>query len=223
MQTIVVVVLGLLFVIALIWGAIAAQKRREAMGALAQRLGLTFSGDKNYDLARHYQFLNKLCQGSDRYTFNVLRGQMQGHEVTVFDYHYETTSTNSKGQQERHDHFFSFFILVLPRAFPELTIAKEGLLSKIVQAVGYDDIDFESHEFSRRFCVRSPDKKFAYDICHVRMMAYLLENQDLSIEIEQNALALAFDSCLEVPQIESNLERLLAVRSLMPNYLFDAK
>jgi len=30
--------------------------------------------------------------------------------------------------------------------------------------------------------VRSRDKKFAYDVCHPRMMEYLLARRDLAIE-----------------------------------------
>jgi hypothetical protein len=52
------------------------------------------------------------------------------------------------------------------------------------------------------------------------MMEYLLANRDLSIEIEANALALAFDSRLSAPQIEFNLQRLLDIRSRLPDYLF---
>jgi hypothetical protein len=66
-----------------------------------------------------------------------------------------------KGNQQTNHHYFSFFFLTLPMGFPELRITKEGLFSKIAQAFGYDDIDFESAEFSRAFCVRSKDKKFA--------------------------------------------------------------
>jgi hypothetical protein len=104
--------------------------------------------------------------------------------------------------------------------FPELTIGPEGFFSKIAQAVGYDDIDFESHEFSRKFCVRSKDKKFAYDVCNAQMIEYLLTNPDLVIEIERDSLAVSFNRRLAPENIESNLNRLIAVRSLMPDYLF---
>jgi hypothetical protein len=85
---------------------------------------------------------------------------------------------------------------------------------------GYQDIKFESAEFSKTFCVRSPDKKFAYDVCHAQMMEYLLANRDLSIEIENEVLALAFDRCLATEQIEFNLQRLVEIRSRLPEYLF---
>jgi hypothetical protein len=101
-----------------------------------------------------------------------------------------------------------------------LVIAREGFFSKVAQAFGYDDIDFESHEFSRKFCVRSPDKKFAYDFCNARMMEYLLANDDLTIELDQDTLALTFNSRLDPARTEPNLHRLVALRSLMPDYLF---
>jgi hypothetical protein len=109
---------------------------------------------------------------------------------------------------------------VLPGSFPELVIDKEGFFSKVAQALGYDDIDFESHEFSRKFRVRSSDKKFAYDVCNGQMIEYLLSNIDLSIEIEGEVMAISFRSRLSPEYIEPNLNRLVRVRSLMPDYLF---
>lgn len=216
MQMIIFAVIGLIVILIVIVSAIEAKKRRESMRGLAQRLGLVFNADKDYNLARYYKFLDKLCPGSDQYAFNTIRGRYQDHDIIIFDYHYEVGSGKHK-----QTYLFSFFILFLPRSFPELIITREGVLSKIAQAIGYDDIDFESHEFSRQFCVRSPDKKFAYDICHARMIDYLLQHQDLSLEIEQNALSLAFNTCLAPSQIEYNLKRLLTIRSLIPDYLLN--
>jgi len=208
-----IVVLGIL-------GYLSARKRREAMSALASRLGLSFNPAKDRELARRYRFLDKLRSGSNRYAFNILSGNYEGHDVTLFDYHYETHSTDSKGHRRTHHHYFSFFILHSSASFPELVIGKEGFFSKVAQALGYDDIDFESHEFSRKFCVRSKDKKFAYDVCNGRMIEYLLSNSDLSIEIERDALAISFSRRLSPEHIEPNLNRLITVRSLMPEYLF---
>lgn len=206
---------------AVIWGLYAGKKRREAMGLLAEKLGLRFSAERNYQMADRYAFLDKLRQGSNRYAYNIMSGDFQGHDIAAFDYHYETHSTDSKGRRQTHHHHFSFFILTLGRSFPELTIAREGLLSKIAQAVGYDDIDFESHEFSKKFVVRSKDKKFAYDFCNSRMIDYLLGHPDINIEVDQNSLALGFTSRLKVEELEPHLSQLVKIRSLMPDYLFD--
>ena len=203
-----------------IWAAIAARKRREELFELAARLGLNFRPGEDYELAERFAFLDHLAQGDNRYAFNVLSGTYRQNEVLVFDYHYETHSTDSKGNRQTHHHYFSFFILLLPASFPELKITREGLLSKIAQAIGYEDIDFESAEFSRSFCVRSKNRKFAYDVCNAQMMEYFLASRDLSLEIEGSALALAFDARLSAAEIEGNLQRLLEIRLRLPDYLF---
>jgi hypothetical protein len=207
-----------IIIAAVVFGIISARKRREAMLALATKLGLRFDQTKNRSLARRYKFLDKLRRGSNRYAYNTLSGNYQGHDIMAFDYHYQTGSG-----KDTHHHHFSFFILHLTAAFPELVIGPEGIFSKIAQAVGYDDIDFESHEFSKKFCVRSADKKFAYDVCNARMIEYLLANRDFSIEIEGNVLAISFNRKLAPEAIEPNLNRLVTVRSLMPDYLFSGR
>jgi hypothetical protein len=210
-----------LVVVGAVLAARAAAKRRNALAELAARLGLAFDPDKDYALPKQFPFLDRLRQGSNRYAFNRLSGPFGGHEVLVFDYHYETYSHDSKGHRQTHHHYFSFFMLFLPRSFPELTIVREGWASKLAQAFGYDDIDFESAEFSRKFCVRSRDKRFAYDICHPRFMEYLLANDDLALEIEDQVLAIGFNRRLAPEVIEFNLERLRAIRELFPAYLFN--
>jgi hypothetical protein len=207
-----------IFIVVLVVGYISSLKRREAMAAVATKLGMQFMPHKDRYMARRYKFLDKLRRGRDRYAYNVLSGRYKEHEVLIFDYHYKTGSGKNT-----HHYYFSFFILHLPVSFPELIIGPEGIFSKIAQAVGYDDIDFESHEFSRKFCVRSKDKKFAYDVCNARMIEYLLSNTNLSIEIEERALAISFNSRLAPDKIEPNLNRLITIRSLLPDYLFTGR
>ncbi|MGN6555580.1 MAG: hypothetical protein ACTHLW_17880 [Verrucomicrobiota bacterium] len=214
-----ILITGIIVVVAIL-GSISARKRREAMALLGAQLGLSFSTEKDYAMADRFEFLNQLAHGSNRYAYNIFTGVFRGNEVIACDYHYETHSTDSKGRQQTQHYQLSVFILMLPRNFPEVRISSEGFFSKIAQAFGYDDIDFESAEFSRKFCVRSPDKKFAYDFCNAQMIEYLLANPDLSIEIENRALALVFSSPLAVEQIEPNLRRLVEIRSRMPDYLF---
>ena len=220
-QLLIVIVLIALVVVGAIVAARAAARRRNALAELAARLGLAFDPARDHALPKRFPFLERLQQGSDRYAFNRLNGLYGGHEVLVFDYHYETYSHDSKGHSQTHHHYFSFFMLFLPRSCPELTIVREGWGSKLAQALGYDDIDFESAEFSRKFCVRSTDKRFAYDICHPRLMEYLLANDDLALEIEAEVLAIGFPKRLEPEAVAFNLGRLRAIRDLFPGYLFN--
>jgi hypothetical protein len=206
-------------VISAIYGAIAARKRRESLLELAQRLNLNFAPEPDYGLAERFGFLKKLAQGDNRYAYNVLSGTYQNNDTLAFDYHYQVTTHDKNGSHTTH-YRFSFFIHQMPVSFPDLTIRHENFFLKVAEVFGYQDIKFESAEFSKTFCVRSPDKKFAYDVCNTQMMEYLLANRDLSIEIENEVIALAFNTRLSAGQIESNLQRLVEIRSRLPQYLF---
>jgi len=198
---------------------IAARKRREGLFELAQRLGLDFNAGNDYGIPGRFGFLKQLDKGDNRYATNVLSGVYQQNNVLAFDYHYETQTQDKNGTHKQH-HWFSFFIVTMPVVFPDLTIRRENFLIRVAETFGYQDIKFESAEFSKTFCVRSPDKKFAYDVCHAKMMEYLLANRDLSIEIENEVIALAFENQISVAQVELNLQRLIEIRSLLPEYLF---
>ena len=52
------------------------------------------------------------------------------------------------------------------------------------------------------------------------MIEFLLANADLTLEMERDVLAISFERQLRPEQIEPNVQRLIAVRSLMPDYLF---
>jgi len=215
------IVIGILVVAGLaLFGWLAEKKRREAFAALAGRLGLAFDPGRDKALPLRYGFLDALRQGDNRYAFNILRGDYRGFPVQAFDFHYETHSTNSKGQRQTHHHYLSFFLLEQIRDFPELRIYPESFFSKIGQMLGFEDIDFESLEFSKAFCVRSKDRKFAYDVCHTRMMEYLLAHRDLSLEIEHTAVALSFGKRLKPEEVPARLDQLVTIVNLFPEYLY---
>jgi hypothetical protein len=212
--------LGVVLVIVVaILGHLQEKKRREAFLAIARRLELRYR-DRDVTMDERYHFLDPLQQGSDRYAFNILEGTYRGYAVQAFDYHYETYSRDSKGRRKTDHHYFSYFILEQELSFPELRIYPETFFSKLGQMIGFDDIDFESAEFSRAFTVRSKDKRFAYDICNADMMQYLLRHRNLSLEIEGRCLALSFNARLQPHEVEANLDRLIAIREMFPEYLY---
>ena len=227
------VLIGLcLLVISLIFlpFAIQAHKtrqriQRDAMASKANDLGLNFSGESDRNIAREYLHIDKLddLRGSDKHALNILSGDYQGHPVTLFDFHYATRDGVWWWAPSWTTHnYASFVTLNLSRVFPELTIGAEGggLFKMISDAFGGGDIDFESHEFSERYEVRSDSKKFAYDVCNAQMIDYLLGHPARFIEVEKDTLAIGFDSQHNAQSIEAGLSHLLKIRSLMPAYLF---
>ncbi len=215
---IILIVLAVVAVMVIAWQL--EKKRREKWRTWAKSKGWSYRHERNRDLAKRYSFLDRLQKGSNRYAMHCLRGEWQGRPAEAFTFHYETYSTGSKGQRRTHHHYVGVVVLEVEKSFPELTIAPEGFFSKLAQVVGYDDIDFESIEFSKKFVVRSGDKKFAYDFCHTRMMDYLLQHPRTILEIEGNSLAVFDGNRLEPEEIEPYLEHLHAIRVWMPRFLF---
>jgi len=217
-----------LFVLAIVEALHSArQKRRvDAMTLKARELGLKFDPKQNRNTANQFRFLNNLENsggGSESHSLNIASGDYGGHPVTLFDYYWLSSDGSVwwwAPSWKRHN-YVSFIVINLGARFPELTLAREGFFSKIAQAVGFNDIDFESSEFSKRYLVRSKDKKFAYDFCNPQMIDYLLDQPTVAIEVEGRALAIGFDSQYRVDEVEPNLGHLSRIRSLMPAYLFD--
>jgi hypothetical protein len=200
-------------------------QRVEELSQLARRLKLDFQGGQNPDVAKKYPYLDRLesvTEGSDHYSLNVFAGRYEGHPITIFEYHYATAGTWWWSPSWVIHNYISLFVLELNADFPELTIGAEGggLFKAIGEIFGGGDIDFESHEFSEKFEVKSTSKKFAYDFCNVQMMTYLLERPIMLVEVEGGALSVGADGQHSESEIEISLRHLARMRSLMPNYLF---
>ena len=114
----------------------------------------------------------------------------QGCDLVAGDFRYKVTSGSGKNRSTSTYHF-SYLIIHLPWRASPLLIRPEGVFDKIKGAFGFDDIDFESAEFSRKFYVKSDDKRFAYDVLHPRMMELLLRSKPPMIDIEGGALCLS--------------------------------
>ncbi len=211
-----------LAIFVVILSAFAERKRRQRLEATAAELGFTYQAGKDRHLARQFAVFRNLNQGSDRYVQHVFTGQHSGFSVTAGEFHYETHSTNAKGNRSSRSHYVSIFVLHLGRNFPTLLITPEGVFSKIAQAIGYDDIDFESHEFSRAFVVRCPDKRFAYDFCNPAMIEFLLDHRRLTLELHDDMLATSRPGKLDPARIVFEFDVLAAVRSRLPASLFAA-
>ncbi len=175
-------------VVAIVFGAKQARQRREALAALAGKLGWRFDPghDRGHD-ERYHQF-PMFRRGHSRSAYNTLEGEIEiagrVYRGRMGDFTYKVTRHNGKSTSTT-TYRFSYLVLHPPFAvLPELRIRPEGLLDKLAGAVGFDDIDFESAEFSKRFHVKSSDKRFAYDVVSPRMMEFLLASGGCAVEFD---------------------------------------
>jgi hypothetical protein len=171
------------------------KQRREDMGALAAELGWRFVPDTDYSHDDEYAHYEIFRHGHSRYAYNTLFGtiDVDGKPCTakMGDFHCQITTSNGKSTST-HTYRFSYLILQLPYVgVPDLLVRREGMFDAVKNLFGFDDIDFESAEFSRRFFVKSPDKRFAYDVIHAGMMEFLLASDPPTIDIERGRCCLS--------------------------------
>lgn len=183
MPVLLIAILVAVFITLGVLAAQAAKKRRLALAAWAQGCGLGFDPSRDGSIEQRFAEFSCLRHGDNRYAENRISGTFRGREMLAFDYHYETHSTDSKGHRQTHHHRFSAVVMESPVPLQSLSIRPEGLMDKITEFFGAEDIDFESAEFSRKFFVKAPNRRWAFDVLHPRAMEMLLANPGFAIEM----------------------------------------
>ncbi len=195
------------------------ERRRRAIAEWGRAHGLAFDPEKVYGLDIQYPDLDCLRVGSNRYAFNTLSGDWKGRRCSAFDYHYETHSTGPKGQRQTHHHHFSAVILNSPVPLKPLSIRPEGFFDKVTGFFGFEDINFESAEFSRKFYVMSPDRKWAYDVLHARAMEFLLARPVFTLRFASSCVIAYRDRRFEPAEFTQAAEVATGLLDGLPDYL----
>lgn len=175
-----------LAIVMIVYGISAARKRRELLSAWAGKAGLAFNEGRDDRFRDRFPAFSALRSGDqNRYAYNIMTGAWGDRPLTAFDYHYETTSTDSKGDRRTTSHMFSAIILGSGVTLDTLTIRPEGFLDRIGSLLGFEDINFESAEFSRRFRVSAERRKWAFDVLHPRAIEFLLAQPPFSLQMDR--------------------------------------
>jgi hypothetical protein len=171
------------------------QKRLAALQAMAARLGLHFTTGQDHDHDDRFEQFAIFRQGTSRIAYNSMTGSTAvgpfTQAVVLGDFKY-TVETGSGKNRRRVTRRFSYVLVSLPHAgVPELLLRSENFFDRIGNFFGFDDIDFESSEFSRRFHVSSSHKRFAWDLIDPRMMDFLMAETSPVIDLEEGWMCLA--------------------------------
>lgn len=172
----------------------AEQARRRELRDLAASMGWSFDESEDPGHDEEYGAFAAFRKGHSRAAYNTMRGEVEiagrRYRVKAGDYLYKVTSSNGK-TTTTHTYRLSYLILHLPfAAAPNLVIRPEGVLDKVAGVLGFDDIDFESEAFSRRFHVASSDKRFAYDVVTPAMMEFLMGAPGPPVDLRRGRLCL---------------------------------
>ena len=106
-----------------------------------------------------------------------------------------------------------------PILLEPLFIRPENFFDKLTEFIGFNDIDFESAEFSKKFYVKSPDKKWAYDIIHPRMMEFLLASPMFSIQFDLLSVIVYRDNTFSPADFDAAADLVNGIFERIPDYV----
>jgi len=192
----------------------ANMKRRQEWQQFANNHGFSYERYDSIGLPEKYSDYQLFKQGHSKKGYNLCLGKDKDLNICTFDYQYTTGS--GKNQQT---HFCTGIMAESSLIFKPLYIRPENILDKIGAAIGFDDIDFESAEFSKKFYVKCEDKKFAYDIIHARMIDFLLQCQKICIETRFQSVLFHRDRRLSISEMELLLIEAEKFIELTPDYV----
>lgn len=204
------------FVVFGIFAAKAGHKRREEILAWAAENGFQYDVGKFRDIEDRFRAFSCFSTGNNRYARDLMHAARDNRYVTCFDYHYETTTTNSKGHRQTHHHWSSNIVIDVGWPLEPLSIRSEHFFDKITQAMGFDDIDFESNEFSRAFHVKAPNRRWAFDVISTETMEILLASPRFALEMGGAHLLVRRNSRMNAQAYAEGLALGMAVLDAIP-------
>lgn len=200
---------------------LAEKKRRELLQGVAAARGWQYT--QRDDAWAHHFDGSPFGQGHNRQAHNILRGTHDGREFVGLDYVYYTTetSTDAQGRTTRREvpHWYSVLALRTADGLPRLEVSPEGFFGRALGKLTNRDIELESEEFNRAFTVVSPDRRFAYDILHPRLMEQLLLTRDVGWKLEQGWILAVEPGRHDVADIDRRLAVIDGVLDAVPDFV----
>jgi hypothetical protein len=197
----------------------ATRQRRKELAAWAEAHALEFTPADRDGLDERFPLFTCLWQGDNRYGYNMMEGNWNGRTMLAFDYHYETHSYDAKGRRTTQHHQFSAVVLQSTAPLKGLLVRPEAVADKLAAALGFEDIDFESAEFSRAFYVKAEDRRWAYDVIHARTMEFLLSMPRFSFQMAGEHLIAYRNAAFSALEFEQAAEVARGLLDRLPEYL----
>lgn len=215
------VIFILFFAVAIILMVMAHErekKRRAAFAAFAAENGWDYTHEKDTRFDDVFRELPFVGQGSHRYLRHRIRGRHRESRIQIGEYHYQVTTHNGKTSSTHH-YFSTLVMLEPPFRLKELSIRREGLFDKFKAAFGWDDIDFASAEFSRKYHVSAPDRDWAFAFIQPATMDRLMRTEGVEFHIRNGWLVLRTKDAMRVEELPGLLRTADAMLDQVPDFV----
>ncbi len=154
--------------------------RSSAIAAWAQSRGWTYQ-QEDHELAR--QLLPVFPKGEQRRALNVVRARTASGEVVVADFRYVTVKFEEDVNQEK-THRVSVVLRDLGIDLPQVTVAPQGAVGRLVGRVTGRDIQIGDSAFDKAFNVTAADHAVARAILTPAVRGLALQHGQRSWSVQ---------------------------------------
>ena len=206
-------ILGLfLFAIALIYTWRRGSRRLKTVMAVARLKGLRFLHKDDRNIPQRYSEFICLRQGKKQWAFNLLEGKWDGWPVLAFDYHYSIRFR----KRDRH-HYFSAVILDTEIPLKPLLILADRKSWQLAREFGFQEMQFDSAEFSSDFIVRTADKEWAQEVLNSDVIQFLLNSPRFSIQFNERRVIVFHNELMEHKDYKSAVGVITGILERLPS------
>ncbi|TAE75257.1 MAG: SulP family inorganic anion transporter [Bacteroidetes bacterium] len=102
----------------------------------------------------------------------------------------------SKGirMSEQNKFLSGYLITDLPNEIPDFTLTQESFMSRVLQTVGYEDINFDNFPFfSEKYLLKGENEKSIRDFFSDKLIQFLEKNMQFNIECAENRILVYLD------------------------------
>lgn len=213
-------VFALVAAVAIAFGVYAhkqEKKRVEALVAWTRAAGLRLVAQRRNDPPWPFDLFRR---GHSRYAQVLAEGALpgatpgiEGASLLLFEYHWAVTTGSGKNRRTHH-YWRTCALVELAVEVGHVSVEREGLGDKLAAVFGFDDIDFEDLEFSKRFKVQAEEKKDAWTLLDGAMMDWLKAHAQCRIETQGSRALVVLEEAGK-----ASPERFLALKQWTTGFL----
>jgi hypothetical protein len=207
---------------------LARDRRSKEVREWARANGFTYSATEALMRFRCQPF-ECLLKGDHCCSYNVVEGNSGGRPFRAFDHCYHSYYEGPPPDEEHRplipwlmgvgkgEHHFSAVVMEAGIPLLPLAIRPRELLDKVTEFIGFEEIGFESAEFSEKFFVRSTDRRWAYDVVHQKTMEVLLAHPGYLMDFNgSQVIAYCHDRMFSLREFESALKLVTGIVEYLP-------
>lgn len=184
-------------------------RRLRAIRELAGQLKLAYQARGGAAHVKYERF-QPLGMGRGRVSDHLMAGWRGDIWWDIFDYHFVADDVALR---------YAVAAARVRARFERVTIRPEGFLDRFMASAGFEDINFESHAFNRRFHVGSHSGAFAHALLHARAMELLLNRPARHWQFDGDVILVHKQGPIDADEMEETVRLVEDFIALIPQYM----